>query len=82
MEGSKTQHDGSYKPGLKTQAKQVAASLLDQETLKHGKLSSKITPNLNPLFVEWLMGLPIGWSDLKPLEMGSFQAWWLSFSGE
>jgi hypothetical protein len=22
---------------------------------------------LNPLFVEWLMGLPIGWTDLKPL---------------
>lgn len=35
---------------------------------------------LNPLFVEWLMGLPIGWTDLKPLEMESYQAWWLSFS--
>ena len=34
---------------------------------------------LNPLFVEWLMGLPIGWSDLKPLATESYQAWWQSF---
>jgi hypothetical protein len=24
---------------------------------------------------EWLMDWPIGWTDLKPLEMGKFQAW-------
>ena len=24
---------------------------------------------LNPPWVEWLMGWPIGWTDLKPLEM-------------
>ena len=56
MEGTKTQHDGSYKPGLKMQAAP--------------KGSKK---KLNPLFVEWLMGLPpIGWTDLKPLGMESY----------
>jgi len=25
---------------------------------------------LNPEWVEWLMGWPLGWTDLKPLEMG------------
>jgi hypothetical protein len=25
---------------------------------------------LNPTWVEWLMGWPLGWTDLKPLEMG------------
>ncbi|HEY9814957.1 MAG TPA: hypothetical protein V6D20_04015, partial [Candidatus Obscuribacterales bacterium] len=30
---------------------------------------------LNPAWVEWLMGWPIGWTDLKPLEMGKFQEW-------
>lgn len=30
---------------------------------------------LNPLWVEWLMGWPIGWTDLKPLAMDRFQAW-------
>jgi hypothetical protein len=30
---------------------------------------------LNPQWVEWLMGWPIGWTGLKPLEMGRFQEW-------
>ncbi|WP_233746821.1 DNA cytosine methyltransferase [Acinetobacter soli] len=30
---------------------------------------------LNPNWVEWLMGWPIGWTDLKPLEMDRFQKW-------
>lgn len=28
---------------------------------------------LNPRWVEWLMGLPIGWLSLEPLAMGSYQ---------
>lgn len=31
--------------------------------------------HLNPTWVEWLMGWPSGWTDLKPLEMGRFRAW-------
>ena len=30
---------------------------------------------LNPTWVEWLMGWPIGWTDLKPLETGKYQQW-------
>jgi len=30
--------------------------------------SNKQTGQLNPIFVEWLMGYPIGWTELKPLE--------------
>src|SRR5699024_8779532 len=30
---------------------------------KHGK-----TGQLNPPFVEWMMGFPTGWTELKPLE--------------
>lgn len=29
-------------------------------------------PQLNPLFVEWLMGLPFGWTALEPSETASF----------
>jgi hypothetical protein len=29
----------------------------------------------NPMFSEWLMGWPLGWTDLKPLGMGKFQQW-------
>lgn len=31
--------------------------------------------SLNPTWVEWLMGWPIGWTDCAPLEMAKFQAW-------
>ena len=30
---------------------------------------------LNPDWVEWLMGWPVGWTDLKPLGMDKFQQW-------
>ena len=33
---------------------------------------SRKTTQLNPSWVEWLMGWPIGWTDLKPLEMDKF----------
>lgn len=29
----------------------------------------------SPEFTEWLMGWPIGWTDLKPLETDKFQRW-------
>jgi hypothetical protein len=30
---------------------------------------------LNPMWVEWLMGWPLGWTDLQPLAMARFQEW-------
>ena len=33
-------------------------------------LSEQIGGSLNPTWVEWLMGWPLGWTDLKPLETG------------
>lgn len=45
--------------------------------------------HLNPTWVEWLMGWPLGWTDLKPLEMARFREWqrqhstgWIQDSGE
>ena len=40
--------------------------------LRTGKLPGG---QLNPEFVEWLMGWPHGWTDLKPLAMDKFQEW-------
>tara|TARA_R110002072_G_scaffold244220_1_gene403556 strand:+ start:249 stop:563 length:315 start_codon:yes stop_codon:yes gene_type:complete len=31
--------------------------------------------SLNPAFSEWMMGWPIGWTDLRPLAMDKFQQW-------
>ena len=36
---------------------------------------------LNPTWVEWLMGWPLGWTDLKPLVMDKFQQWRDSHGG-
>ena len=36
---------------------------------------------LNPDWVEWLMGWPIGWTACEPLEMGRYQQWPLWHSG-
>ncbi|HFH3152481.1 TPA: hypothetical protein ACRL37_000372 [Pseudomonas aeruginosa] len=30
---------------------------------------------LNPEFVEWIMGWPIGWTALKPLATGRYHEW-------
>jgi hypothetical protein len=35
----------------------------------------KITGQLNPDWVEWLMGWPIGWTDLNALETDKFLMW-------
>jgi hypothetical protein len=33
-------------------------------------LAAQVGGQLNPTWVEWLMGWPLGWTDLKPLETG------------
>ena len=38
-------------------------------------LAAQVGGPLNPMWVEWLMGWPEGWTDLKPLEMDKFQRW-------
>jgi hypothetical protein len=40
----------------------------------HGGQPTQPMP-LNPTWVEWLMGWPLGWTDLKPLETDKFQRW-------
>ena len=46
----------------------------DQQT--RGKpLSEVVGGQLNPTWVEWLMGWPIGWTELKPLATDKFHEW-------
>jgi hypothetical protein len=42
-------------------------------------LGKTVGGTLNPMWVEWLMGWPIGWTDLNPLAMDRFQQWLQSF---
>jgi hypothetical protein len=38
-------------------------------------LQDQIGGSLNPTFVEWLMGFPLGWINYEPLEMPKFLEW-------
>jgi len=37
-------------------------------------LAAQVGGKLNPTWVEWLMGWPLGWTDLKPLEMDKYHS--------
>lgn len=39
------------------------------------QLPNQVGGQLNPNWVEWLMGWPIGWTDLEPLETARFREW-------
>jgi len=49
----------------KAKGKQI--SLSASVSIKSGQL--------NPTWVEWLMGWPLGWTDLEPLETDKYQQW-------
>lgn len=46
---------------------------IEREAFSHGQQTPPM--RLNPDWVEWLMGWPIGHTDLKPLETGKFREW-------
>ena len=43
------------------------------KTVKKDMLLDKVGGQLNPTWVEWLMGFPLGWTELSALEMQSFR---------
>ena len=55
----------------------------NEPTLTHQARGGDTTQpsRLNPEWVEWLMGFPLGWTDLKPLETARFQRWRHSHGG-
>lgn len=56
--------------------KGIGRSRLDRTGSKAGECLPQVVGGmLNPDWTEWLMGWPIGWTDLKPLETGRFQKW-------
>lgn len=51
---------------------------VERESFQPGQQTPPM--RLNPEWVEWLMGWPEGWTDLKPLAMDKFQEWRLQHS--
>ena len=75
-QGGKGYKSGSnrdtWRPTLEGAALGLKPKLHDRTIQK-----TPIGMKLNPLFVEWLMGLPIGWTDLEPVET-RWSQWWLA----
>ena len=49
-----------------------------RRTLTNADLSRKMMgakKRLNVTFVEWLMGHPLGWSNVTPIEMSVYKVW-------
>lgn len=54
----------------------MATNWKNRETCDHSRdLKKAIGGQLNPNWVEWLMGWPIGWTALEPLATGRFRQW-------
>ena len=70
-----------YKGGYKTESltrkdgKSRAMDALPNAVLDGKGVETSTGGQLNPTWVEWLMGWPLGWTDLKPLAMGRFREW-------
>jgi len=58
----------------KTRSGTIRAKNQDGTTSNLG-LSHQVGGRLNPRWIEWLMGWPIGWTGLHPLGMDKFQQW-------
>lgn len=74
----KTEGSGGPQPPAKRRAGGHTPKLRDEV----GGESIQLTKQgqLNPAWVEWLMGWPVGWTDLAPLEMDKFLLWQQSLS--
>ena len=44
-------------------------------TRKTPTLATHVGGKIHPEFTEWMMGWPLGWTDLKPLATDKFQQW-------
>ena len=51
------------------------ANMKDDHDLKKGYLRGEVGGQLNPLWVTWLMGLPVGWVSLAPLSIEEYKEW-------
>lgn len=85
-QGGGSGRTGSIRPSLTTLAKKNLWPTPPSRDWKDGKnpkeygrhspaLGVKVGGQLNPLWVAWLMGWPIGWTALEPLATDKFQQW-------
>lgn len=73
--GGNGKNRGDNKSRLEDQVHTCPPSHPDPVTESSGNESSASTRRLNPQFVEWLMGVPIGWTSCEPLATESYRSW-------
>jgi len=64
-----TPRASDFKGATSAEAMSKAAARGFSPNLPEATAASVGGGKLNPTWVEWLMGWPLGWTDLKPLEM-------------
>jgi len=62
--------DNSPNVGTRDGARMGLASAVGRQNIQ-----TAVGGQLNPDWVEWLMGVPIGWTSLDPLPQGNYDAW-------
>ena len=70
---TKSDYKGSGPQMLRSDGK-IRGDRLDYAT-ERNQDGSPVGGQLNPTWVEWLMGWPLGWTDLRPLETDRFREW-------
>ncbi len=68
-------HEGRLGYQRRDTGKKGTQKSLSTEVIDDAGGREKVGGQLNPTWVEWLMGWPLGWTGLKPLAMGSVQQW-------
>ena len=62
--------------GLRTKQCRNLGEVIHGKYLNGGNATPQTkSARLNPNWVEWLMGCPIGYTDLKPLATDKFRSW-------
>jgi len=68
-------HNGSGSAGKLRDRLDYAVKRGGTKNKTYDKPQDQTTGRLNPPWVEWLMGWPVGWTDLKPLETDRYRQW-------
>lgn len=63
-------NEDSYRLKGNTQQSRSLGAMMRREAIQRG-----IGGQLSPMWTEWLMGFPVGWTGLEPLETHKYQQW-------
>jgi hypothetical protein len=74
VRGNENKHFKNW-PTPTRKANQGAPSMMSRGVACRNLREATHGGSLNPTWVEWLMGWPLGWTDCEPLGMESFHSW-------